>query len=224
MITRELGGAAQTVDQRRTDVSRRMEAGVSFDALLDSPSAAPAPTPAPSQAQADALTAQIEQLKAQFEALKAQIQVATATMSALTAAPRSTPLSDAGMAPTPAPASTPVSSRLSTTTLSMMRDTSAPMMELLPHTLTAGDPQYNDREAKLRGNLNLDVLERRLQDKARSMEVSYDRSDLEGVLRNAGYDSAHLGSTERYMAAVERLMGEAERRYTERSSNKSSRA
>jgi len=34
---------------------------------------------------------------------------------------------------------------------------------------------------------------------------------LEGILRNAGYGAAHLGSTERYMASVETFIGEAEK-------------
>jgi hypothetical protein len=122
---------------------------------------------------------------------------------------------------TPAPAAAPeaASSRLSTTALSFLTDSRLPMLEMLPATLTAGDPQYNAREVTLRERLNLQEVERRLRGAAEKLEVTYDTSDLEGVLRNAGYDAAHLGSTERYMAAIEKFVGEAENNYRQRAGN-----
>ena len=51
------------------------------------------------------------------------------------------------------------------------------------------------------------------------MDVAYDRSDLDGILRNAGYDATHLGASERYMAAIEKYVGEAKNNYRQRSTN-----
>ena len=93
------------------------------------------------------------------------------------------------------------------------------MLELLSNDLTSASPLYNEREAMLREGLNLDGIEQHLKSKAREMDVEYDRSDLEGILRNSGYGAAHLGSTERYMAAVQKFIGEAENNYRQRSSN-----
>ena len=42
---------------------------------------------------------------------------------------------------------------------------------------------------------------------------------VDGVLRNAGYDATHLGSSERYMAAIEKFVGEAEKNYRQRAGN-----
>jgi hypothetical protein len=93
------------------------------------------------------------------------------------------------------------------------------MLSQLPNDLQASDPQYNEREVQLREGLDLDAVERRLRASAKRLGVEYDRSDLEGILRNAGYGAAHLGSTERYMAAVETFVGEAEKRYQQRAGN-----
>jgi len=41
----------------------------------------------------------------------------------------------------------------------------------------------------------------------------FTQGDLDGVLRNAGDDAAHLGASDRYMAAIEKFMREAEVRY-----------
>lgn len=133
-----------------------------------------------------------------------------------------------GAASTPASAATTGSAaaatpstadRLSPAQLSLLRDRTSPVLEQLSNNLTAGDPQYNQREAQLRDRLDLSEIERRLQSKARELEVSYDVSDLEGILRNAGYDATHLGSSERYMSAIEKYMGEAENNYRQRSTN-----
>ncbi|MEQ1759148.1 MAG: hypothetical protein ABL986_12570 [Vicinamibacterales bacterium] len=130
---------------------------------------------------------------------------AAATTATASTAPEST-------APTAA-------QRLNLFQLSLLRDRNSTLMQQLPNELTAGDPQYNQREALLRDNLDVNELERRLQASAREFEVPYDRSDLEGVLRNAGYDAAHLGSSERYMAAIERFMGEARKNYQRGATN-----
>jgi hypothetical protein len=71
----------------------------------------------------------------------------------------------------------------------------------------------------LRERLDLTLLEHTLQDEAKAMDVTYDRSDLEGILRNAGYDATHLGSSERYMAAIEKYVAEARNNYRQRSGN-----
>jgi hypothetical protein len=95
----------------------------------------------------------------------------------------------------------------------------APLYDILSSSNTAESPLYNEREALMREQLNLDAIEQHLKSKAREQGVEYDRSDLEGILRNSGYGAAHLGSTERYMAAVQKFIGEAENNYRQRSSN-----
>lgn len=103
--------------------------------------------------------------------------------------------------------------------ISLLKDPDQAPLELLSMDLAAGDPQYNRREAMLRERLDLGALEQRLRSLAESHGVTYNGEDLAGVLRNAGYDAVHLGSTERYMAAVERLIGYAEDRYRAGASN-----
>jgi hypothetical protein len=49
--------------------------------------------------------------------------------------------------------------------------------------------------------------------------IDYHRSDLDGILRNAGYGANNLGGTERYMATVEKFIGNAEENYRKRSDN-----
>lgn len=158
-----------------------------------------------------------------FEALIAPLaaQISSAIVSATqqaanTAAP-------AAAATTPLPVETTAlvtaQSRLNQFQLSLLRDRQSPILQQLSNDLKAGDPQYNQRESMLRDGLDLSELERRLQASAREFEVPYDRSDLEGVLRNAGYDAAHLGSTERYMAAIEHFMGEAKKNYQRGATN-----
>ena len=114
---------------------------------------------------------------------------------------------------------TPSRPGLSTTGSSMLLDPDQPLLNLLPADLSAEDPLYNVREAMLRERLDLSALERRLTDSAAAVGIEFHRSDLEGVLRNAGYGAAHLGSSERYMVAIEKFMGEAENRYLDRASN-----
>jgi hypothetical protein len=83
----------------------------------------------------------------------------------------------------------------------------------------AEDPAYNQREVELRDRLDMPELERRLRSSAQAFGVEYDASDLEGILRNAGYGAAHLGSSERYMAAIEKFAGQAESTYRTRAGN-----
>jgi hypothetical protein len=109
--------------------------------------------------------------------------------------------------------------RLGATASSLLVDPTLSALELLPADLTAGDARYNTREVMLRERLSLPAVESRLREAARQSGVEFDRSDLEGVLRNAGYDAAHLGSTERYMAAIEKFVGEAENSYRQRTGN-----
>lgn len=141
---------------------------------------------------------------ADFEKLMAQVGAAITTAD--------------GAAPdVPAPVSP--QSRLTPFQLSLLRDQQSPLLQQLSNDLTAGDPQYNQRETMLRDRLDLNRIESRLQEMARALDVSYDRSDLDGILRNSGYDATHLGSSERYLSAVEKYMGEAEKNYRQRSTN-----
>ena len=152
---------------------------------------------------------------------------AAAPAAAGTTTPAAAPEATAPVAPTTtaaavtsaAPAAATAYQRLSSTAVSFLNDPRQPMLELLPGTLAAGDSQYNAREVMLRERLNLQEVERRLRGAAEALSVSYDKSDLDGVLRNAGYDAAHLGSSERYMAAIEKFVGEAENNYRQRAGN-----
>lgn len=102
---------------------------------------------------------------------------------------------------------------------SLLKDPTLPELEQLSDDLSALDPVYNDREGMLRERLDLSELERRLRAYAESMGVDYSSTDLDGILRNAGYGAAHLGSSERYMAAIEKFTGEAYKNYRERATN-----
>jgi len=102
---------------------------------------------------------------------------------------------------------------------SLWKDASLQGLTQLSDELTAEDPVYNEREATLRDRLNVPELEDRLRGYAKSMGVEYSSTDLDGVLRNAGYGAAHLGSSDRYMAAVERFTNEAFKNYRERAGN-----
>jgi hypothetical protein len=108
--------------------------------------------------------------------------------------------------------------RLTEVQQSLLRQ-SAQMLAQLPNDLHATDSQYDEREAQLRGGLDVAALEGRLRASAKRLGVEYDKSDLEGLLRNAGYGAAHLGSTERYVSAVENFLGQAEQRYRQRAGN-----
>jgi hypothetical protein len=102
---------------------------------------------------------------------------------------------------------------------SLWKDANLQSLAQLSNDLTADDPAYNEREATLRDRLNVGELESRLRSYAGSMGVEYSSTDLDGILRNAGYGAAHLGSSDRYMAAVEHFTNEAFKNYRERSSN-----
>lgn len=101
----------------------------------------------------------------------------------------------------------------------LWKDASLQGLEQLSNDLTADDPIYNERETTLRNRLDLTELEHRLRGYADSMGVEYSSTDLDGILRNAGYGASHLGSSDRYMAAVEHFTNEAYKNYRERSSN-----
>jgi hypothetical protein len=102
---------------------------------------------------------------------------------------------------------------------SLWKDANLQGLAQLSNDLTADDPAYNEREATLRDRLNVSELESRLRGYASSMGVEYSSTDLDGILRNAGYGAAHLGSSDRYMSAVEHFTDEAFKNYRERSSN-----
>jgi hypothetical protein len=107
----------------------------------------------------------------------------------------------------------------STGSSSLWKDANLANLEQLSNDLTAADPAYNEREGALRDRLDTQELERRLRGYAESLGVEYSSTDLDGVLRNAGYGAAHLGSSDRYMAAVEKFTGEAYKNYRERAGN-----
>jgi hypothetical protein len=131
-------------------------------------------------------------------------------------------------AATPPPATTPTvtatqllpdAKTSGTGSTSLLTDATLPGLAQLSHDLTATDSAYNEREVQLRERLNLPELERRLRGYAESMGVEYSSTDLDGILRNAGYGAAHLGSSDRYMAAVEQFTGEAFENYRQRAGN-----
>jgi hypothetical protein len=129
--------------------------------------------------------------------------------------------------PTPAAAAAPAATEAKTsstassagTVSTLWKDASLQGLEMLSNDLTAADPAYNEREAALRDRLNVPELERRLRGYAESLGVEYSSTDLEGILRNAGYGAAHLGSSERYLAAVDRFTAEAYNNYRQRAGN-----
>ena len=101
----------------------------------------------------------------------------------------------------------------------LWKDASLQGLEQLSNDLTAEDAAYNDREVTLRSRLDVSELERRLRGYADSVGVEYSSTDLDGILRNAGYGAAHLGSSDRYVAAVEHFTNEAYKNYRERAGN-----
>ncbi|HET9267936.1 MAG TPA: hypothetical protein VFO31_07215 [Vicinamibacterales bacterium] len=125
----------------------------------------------------------------------------------------------------PAPSETPAKpvatapAAATATATTLWKDASLQGLEQLSNDLTAADPAYNEREATLRDRLNVGELERRLRGYAESVGVEYSSTDLDGILRNAGYGAAHLGSSDRYIAAVERFTSEAFKNYRERAGN-----
>lgn len=129
---------------------------------------------------------------------------------------------------TPAPAAAPATATATPLTSeartpgaisTLWKDSSLQGLEQLSNELTAEDPIYNEREGMLRDRLNLPELERRLRGYAESLGVEYSSTDLDGILRNAGYGAAHLGSSDRYLAAVERFTNEAYNNYRQRAGN-----
>lgn len=119
----------------------------------------------------------------------------------------------------PAPSDTTAKPASAATATTLWKDASQQGLELLSNDLTAEDPAYNEREAMLRDRLNVNDLEQRLRGYAQSVGVEYSSTDLDGILRNAGYGAAHLGSSDRYIAAVERFTNEAFKNYRERAGN-----
>lgn len=99
----------------------------------------------------------------------------------------------------------------------LLKDSNLEPLATLPATADA--THYNAREAMLRERLNLGELERRLRSGAEAQGIDYGGDDLAGVLRNAGYDGVHLGSSERYMAAIERMTTETIANYSVRANN-----
>jgi hypothetical protein len=120
---------------------------------------------------------------------------------------------------TPAPSETTARPASTATATTLWKDASLQGLEQLSNDLTAEDPAYNEREATLRDRLNVGELEQRLRGYAESVGVEYSSTDLDGILRNAGYGAAHLGSSDRYIAAVERFTNEAFKNYRERAGN-----
>jgi len=129
---------------------------------------------------------------------------------------------------TPAPSATPATATAtqlmpaattSSSPSSLWKDASLQGLELLSNDVSAEDSIYNEREATLRDRLNVPELEHRLRGYADSVGVEYSSTDLDGILRNAGYGAAHLGSSDRYMAAVEHFTNEAFKNYRERAGN-----
>lgn len=102
---------------------------------------------------------------------------------------------------------------------SLLKGADTPILGQLSDDLTAASTLYNEREAQLRDGLDVAAIEQRLRASAKGLGVEYDQSDLDGILRNAGYGAAHLGSTERYLASVETFIGEAEKNYRQRAGN-----
>ena len=100
---------------------------------------------------------------------------------------------------------------------SLLRNPQLEPLAVLP--ATAATEEYNTREAMLRERLNLPELEGRLRSAADAQGIDYSSEDLAGVLRNAGYDAVHLGSSDRYMAAIERMTAETIAKYQERANN-----
>jgi hypothetical protein len=101
----------------------------------------------------------------------------------------------------------------------LWKDSTLQGLEQLSTGLTAEDTAYDEREGLLRNRLNVTELEKRLRGYAESMGVEYSSTDLDGILRNAGYGAAHLGSSDRYMASVEHFTNEAYKNYRERAGN-----
>jgi len=139
--------------------------------------------------------------------------VRESTQNTATPAPSATPATATQLMPTATAAAA------STSAGSLWKDVSLQGLEQLSNDLTAEDSAYNERESTLRDRLDVSELEHRLRGYAQSMGVEYSSTDLDGILRNAGYGAAHLGSSDRYMAAIEHFTNEAYKNYRERAGN-----
>lgn len=125
---------------------------------------------------------------------------------------------------TPATSTAPVAAGRTTAVLSAsqqrwLRQQGGVLLEQIASGTSAFDPIYDQRAGMLREGLDLEKIEQHLKSKAAEYGVDYHRSDLDGVLRNAGYGRNNLGGTEMYMATVEKFIGNAEENYRQRSSN-----
>ena len=83
----------------------------------------------------------------------------------------------------------------------------------------SGDPGYNRRQANYERHTNWDQIEAELRADALAKGTQYDRSDLEGIKRNAGYDAAHQGASGGYVSALEKSIANAKANYSKRSDN-----
>ena len=135
-------------------------------------------------------------------------------------------LTAAATAPTTTPATStePVAAGRTTAVLSAsqqrwLRQQGGVLLEQVAGGTSAFDPIYDQRAEMLRDSLDLDKIEQHLKSKAAENGLEYHRSDLDGILRNAGYGRNNLGGTEMYMATVEKFIGNAEENYRKRSNN-----
>jgi len=155
-----------------------------------------------------------------------QQDIKQAFVSLLDRVVRESATGDATAAPAAMPTPTATATQLMPTVKSssanataLWKDASLQGLAQLSNDLTADDPIYNQREAELRDRLDVTEIEQRLRGYAQSAGVEYSSTDLDGILRNAGYGASHLGSSDRYMAAVEHFMGEAYNNYRQRAGN-----
>jgi hypothetical protein len=135
-------------------------------------------------------------------------------------------LSGAAATPSAVPATSnePVATGRTTAAMSAsqqrcLRQQGGVMLEQVASGTSAFDPIYDQRAEMLRDGLDLEKIEQHLKAKAAEYGLEYHRSDLEGILRNAGYGRNNLGGTEMYMASVEKFIGNAEENYRRRSDN-----
>lgn len=178
-----------------------------------------------SRTNADAFEKLVDVLSSQ---IKTAIEEAVSAKTAQLAGPvGANPfLTTAATAPvtTPASSTEPVASGRSTASLSSsqqrwLRQQGGVMLEQVASGTSAFDPIYDQRADMLRDALDLNKIEQHLKAKAEENGLDYHRSDLDGILRNAGYGRNNLGGTEMYMATVEKFIGQAEETYRKRANN-----
>jgi hypothetical protein len=170
-----------------------------------------------------------ETFEALIESLRNQIQsaideAASGKTPAVNTMPASAPAPATATPAVPAssahaPSATRSTAALSAYQRSWLKNAEGPLFDPLSNDLTSASPLYNEREVILREALDLGAIENHLRKVAESYEIEFHKSDLEGILRNSGYGAAHLGSTERYMSAVQKFISEAENNYRQRASN-----